>query len=240
MITEAMLLDKIRALISGYQRPAHPLYGKSDKEIASVIKHMVSRYLTESKQQILKETDIFNPNNKNHLRILKEEIQRAKQLMLEYNEESTWESMTDDQKESALLAVDDDLGPDIAEEYTDMPWLRIPDVITNRVDLRQYMKNPDRKSSMFIASLMRGINNRMKEDANAAKFVKAYLGKTLANRVEDLTGDQVKDLMNKLHDFQASLSKFVAPSSQDIDQSKINMGNIINQDRIDNPGFSRD
>ena len=93
---------------------------------------------------------------------------------------------------------------------------------------------------MFTRSLMRGINNRVKEDSNAAKFVKAYLGKTLANQVEDLTSEQVKDLMNKLHDFQASLSKFVAPSSQDIEQSKTNMANIINQDRIDNPGFSRD
>jgi len=52
MITEA-LLDKIKALISGYKQPAHPLYGKSDKEVAEVIKSMVSGYLTESKQLIV-------------------------------------------------------------------------------------------------------------------------------------------------------------------------------------------
>jgi len=183
---------------------------------------------------------IFDSHNKRHLLILKEELQRVNRLIESYNEETTWESMTTTQKEEALLSVDDDLGPDIADEYTDMPWLRIPDVITNRVDLRQYMQKPDRESRMFTRSLMRGINNRVKEDSNAAKFVKAYLGKTLANQVEDLTSEQVKDLMNKLHDFQASLSKFVAPSSQDIEQSKTNMANIINQDRIDNPGFSRD
>ena len=58
MITEA-LLDKIKALISGYKQPAHPLYGKSDKEVAGVIKSMVSSYLTESKQQLIE--DDLNP-----------------------------------------------------------------------------------------------------------------------------------------------------------------------------------
>ena len=184
---------------------------------------------------------IFNINNKKHIQILKEEIQRAKRLMLEYNEESTWESMTDDQKESALLAVDDDLGPDLADEYTDMPWLRIPDVITNRIDLRTYMQDkPDRQSMMFTRSLMRGIQNRVKEDANAAKFVKSYLGKTLAQSVEDLTSDQIKDLMDKLHSFQASLSKFSAPSEEEMEASNLRMKNVMDKDRIEYPGFSRD
>ena len=66
---------------------------------------------------------------------MKEEILRVKQLMLEYNEESTWQSMTNAQKEEALLAVDDDLGPDLADEYSSEEWLRIPDVVTNRIDL---------------------------------------------------------------------------------------------------------
>jgi len=185
--------------------------------------------------------NIFDPTNKKHLAILKEEILRVKQLMLEYNEESTWQSMTNAQKEEALLAVDDDLGPDLADEYSSEEWLRIPDVVTNRIDLRKYSaEKPDRQSMMFTRSLIRGINNRVKEDANAAKFVKAYLGKTLANRVEDLTSDQIKDLMFKLHEFQASLSNFVAPSQADIEQSRNNMANIINQDRIGNPGFSRE
>jgi hypothetical protein len=185
--------------------------------------------------------NIFDPTNKKHLAILKEEILRAKQLMLEYNEEEIWNSMSDPQKSQALMSADDDMGPDFADEFTDTPWLKIPDVITNRIDLRKYSaEKPDRQSMMFTRSLIRGINNRVKEDANAAKFVKAYLGKTLANRVEDLTSDQIKDLMFKLHEFQASLSNFVAPSQADIEQSRNNMANIINQDRIDNPGFSRD
>ena len=184
---------------------------------------------------------IFDSHNKTHLRILKEELIRARRLMESYNEEEIWNSMSDPQKSQALMSADDDMGPDFADEFTDTPWLKIPDVITNRIDLRKYStQEPDRQSMMFTRSLIRGINNRVKEDSNAAKFVKAYLGKTLANRVEDLTSHQIKDLMFKLHEFQASLSNFVAPSQDDIKQSRNNMANIINQDRIDNPGFSRD
>jgi len=185
--------------------------------------------------------NIFDLNNKTHLRILKEELHRVDRLILEYNEQSIWQSMTTAQKEQAMLSVDDDLGPDLADEYSQEEWLKIPDVITNRIDLQKYStEKPDRHSMMFTRSLIRGINNRAKEDANAAKFVKAYLGKTLANRVEDLTSQQVKDLMDKLHAFQASLSKFVPPTPEQEADSVNNMATIINQDRIDNPGFSRE
>lgn len=164
--------------------------------------------------------NIFDANNKKHVQILREELKRAQSIILEYNEEKTWDSMTDEQKHNALLAVDDDMGPDIADEYTNMSWLRIPDVITNRVDLRPYMKQqPDRRTMMHIRSLIRGIKSRAKEDANAAKFVKAYLAKTMAQNVEDLTSQQVEDLMFKLHDFQASLSKFVPPTPEEQEQS---------------------
>jgi hypothetical protein len=159
-------------------------------------------------------------NNPKFRKILIEETRRAQRLLFEYNEEQTWDSMTDDQKHDALLAVDDDMGPDIADEYTNMSWLRIPDVITNRVDLRPYMKQqPDRRSMMHVRSLIRGIKSRAQEDANAAKFVKAYLAKTMAQNVEDLTSQQVEDLMFKLHDFQASLSNFVAPTPEEQEQS---------------------
>lgn len=189
--------------------------------------------------------NIFNPNNKKHVRILQEELARAKRIMLEYNEADTWDDnlghMDDKDRAQALLSVDDDLGPDLADEYMNTPWLEIPDAITNRIDLRPWMsKKSDRQSSMHIRSLIRGIKNRVKEDSNAAKFVKAYLGKTLANRIEELSGDDIKDLMTKLHDFQASLSDFVAPTPEEQEQSRNATATWMDQDRIDNPGFSRD
>jgi hypothetical protein len=191
--------------------------------------------------------NIFDANNKKHLHILKEELQRAKRIMLEYNEANIWDDnigpMDDKDRAAALLSVDDDLGPDLADEYMNTPWLEIPDAITNRIDLRPWMKDSETKSipaTMHTRSLIRGINSRVKEDTNAAKFVKAYLGKTLANRVEELDSASVSDLMSKLHSFQASLSNFVAPSEKEMKASNLRMKNIIDQDRIDNPGFSRD
>ena len=191
--------------------------------------------------------NIFDTNNKKHIEILREELKRAKRIMLEYNEANIWDDnigpMDDKDRAAALLSVDDDLGPDLADEYMNTPWLEIPDAITNRIDLRPWMKDSETKSipaTMHTRSLIRGINSRVKEDTNAAKFVKAYLGKTLANRVEELDSASVSDLMSKLHSFQASLSNFVAPSEKEMKASNLRMKNIIDQDRIDNPGFSRD
>ncbi len=73
-------------------------------------------------------------------KILKEETQRARRLIFEYNEEQIWNGMTDTEKEDALLSADDDMGPDFADEYVDEDWLDIPDVITNRIDLRSAAK----------------------------------------------------------------------------------------------------
>ena len=105
---------------------------------------------------------IFDSHNKTHLRILKEELIRARRLIESYNEEEIWNSMSDPQKSQALMSADDDMGPDFADEFTDTPWLKIPDVITNRIDLRKYStQEPDRQSMMFTRSLIRGINNRV-------------------------------------------------------------------------------
>ena len=74
-------------------------------------------------------------------KILQEEISRAKQLMFEYNEKEIWNTLTMTQREDALLAVDGDMGPDFADEYSESEWLEIPDAITNRIDLRSYKQN---------------------------------------------------------------------------------------------------
>jgi|TARA_R110000782_G_scaffold113729_3_gene203889 hypothetical protein len=189
--------------------------------------------------------NIFEFDNVKHLQILKEELLRAKRLMLEYNEEATWDDnnglMNDRDRAQALLDVDDDLGPDLADEYMNTPWLEIPDTITNRINLRKWMSEPSSQPiTMHIRSLTRGINNQIKNNPTAAKFVKAYLLKNMAQRIEELTSDQIKDLMDKLHQFQASLSTWTAPSEEEMEASNIRMKNIMDQDRIDNPGFSRD
>jgi hypothetical protein len=74
-------------------------------------------------------------------KILQEEISRARLLMFEYNEKEIWNALTVNQREDALLSVDDDMGPDFADEYSESEWLEIPDTITNRIDLRSYKQN---------------------------------------------------------------------------------------------------
>ena len=199
--------------------------------------------------------NIFDPNNRKHVQILQEELRRAKRLIESYNEEETWNAMSDPERSQALLSADDDMGPDFADEFTDTPWLDIPDVITNRIDLRPYAKPEkeelSRQDFLFKNSLTRGMSNQSKENDAYKRFIEAYLKKQniqvdynqhrpLYKALNQLTKDQVKDLFNKAHDFRASMSKFVPPTPEEEEESARNMATIINQDRIDNPGFSRE
>ena len=68
-------------------------------------------------------------------KILQEEISRANILMFEYNEKEIWSTLTVTQRKQALLSVDNDMGPDFAAEYAESDWLKIPDSITNRINL---------------------------------------------------------------------------------------------------------
>jgi len=198
---------------------------------------------------------IFDSHNKTHLRILKEELRRAQRLMESYNEEEIWNAMSDPERSQALLSADDDMGPDFADEFTDTPWLKIPDVVTNRIDLRAYAKQDAEKLSRQDFKSkdmdMRGMSYQSKEDDAYKRFIEAYLKKQniqidysqsrpLYKALNQLSKDQVRDLFFKAHDFRASMSKFVPPTPEEKADSVRNMANIINQDRIDNPGFSRD
>jgi len=89
-------------------------------------------------------------------KILQEEISRAKQLMFEYNEKEIWNTLTMTQREDALLAVDGDMGPDFADEYSEAEWLEIPDAITNRIDLRSYKQND------YVGAVKRSANTHQR------------------------------------------------------------------------------
>jgi len=199
--------------------------------------------------------NIFNPNNKKHVQILREELRRAQRLMESYNEEEIWNAMSDTERSQALLSADDDMGPDFADEFVDTSWLEIPDVITNRIDLRSYAKPEKEKLSrqdfMSKNQDIRGMSNQSKENDAYKRFIEAYLKKQniqvdynqhrpLYKALNQLNKDQVRDLFFKAHEFRASMSKFTAPTPEQEADSVNNMATIINQDRIDNPGFSRE
>lgn len=81
---------------------------------------------------------IFDERNSKHLQILKEELVRAKRIIKEYNESEIWKNLSTDIRKAALMSIDDDLGADFADEYSDTEWMQLPDVITNRLDLKRF------------------------------------------------------------------------------------------------------
>lgn len=114
----------------------------------------------------MKNFNLYDPANTKHREILQEEIQRAYKLLVEYNEAKIWDSLSIDQREELLSSVDDDLGPDLADEYAEEDWTNIPDVITNRIDLStikpEKIKEPEKDAKVYF----RGIVNMLKNEEN--------------------------------------------------------------------------
>lgn len=81
---------------------------------------------------------IFDFKNPRHIQILREEITRAKKMLREYNESDEWNQMPQEYREQLLSAIDDDMGPDFADEYANTEWMNIPDSVTNRIDISNY------------------------------------------------------------------------------------------------------
>jgi hypothetical protein len=96
---------------------------------------------------------IFDEKNPRHIQILKEEIIRAKQILKEYNESDLWKNLSIDVRKAALMSVDDDMGPDFADEYANTEWMQLPDVITNRIDLNRF-EIPDNINPMALANFI--------------------------------------------------------------------------------------
>ena len=72
-------------------------------------------------------------------KILQEEMHRYRRLMFEYDESKIWKEMPEKLRMAALLSFDDDKGPDAADEYAEQDdWKRIPDLITNGIDLSKF------------------------------------------------------------------------------------------------------
>jgi len=152
---------------------------------------------------------IFDFKNPKHVQILKEELSRAKRLLREYNENEMWNNMPEPLRRVALASADDDMGPDFADEYADMDWMRIPDTITNRINLSDYAL-PKRVSKSKLADWMS--SNRTKlgsgilyPDANHSvdgviKFLQQgnpsqyYIAKVIAELIERGVRINFKDI----------------------------------------------
>ncbi len=100
---------------------------------------------------------IFDTKNPKHVQILKEELSRARRILREYNEADIWKRLTVQQREELLSTVDDDMGPDFADEYAETDWLQIPDTITNRINLSKFTSDYARSVDKSALTFARGI-----------------------------------------------------------------------------------
>jgi hypothetical protein len=124
----------------------------------------------------------FDYSNKQHLRILKEELMRAKRLLREYNENEIWDSLSIDQREELLLSIDDDLGPDLANVYAEEDWKDIPEAIQSRINLAavapEKIKEPEKDAKVYfrgIVSMLKNEENKYTNVTEVLNFLKTKL-----------------------------------------------------------------
>jgi len=127
---------------------------------------------------------IFNFNNPKHVQILKEELIRARRILREYNEADIWKRLTVTQREELLSSIDDEMGPDFADEYAETDWLQIPDAITNRIDISRYTadyaKDVDKSAMTYARGILEIIYNdsKFKNTKQMQDFIAKKIGTT--------------------------------------------------------------
>jgi len=107
---------------------------------------------------------IFDEKNPKHIQILQEELKRAKRILREYNESEIWKNLSVDVRRAALMSIDDDMGPDFADEYAGTEWMKLPDVITNRLDLDRF-NIPDNINPVALADFIQQNSSKLPRDA---------------------------------------------------------------------------
>lgn len=124
---------------------------------------------------------IFDFKNPKHVQILKEELYRARHILREYNEAEIWKRLTVQQREELLASVDDDMGPDFADEYAETDWLQIPDAITNRIDVSRYTSDYARSVDKSALMYARGIFDIIFDEARFknTKQLQDFIAKTV-------------------------------------------------------------
>jgi len=140
---------------------------------------------------------IFDYTNPNHIRILKEELERAKRIVREgkvYSADRLWGNMTPEERESALYVakVQD------TKEFLDARWDDIPADIQDLIDLSEYERATD---SNVGRSLYRGTKYAMTQDPMANRFVMSFLKPLNKAAIEDLTVGEMSSLNVKLWRF---------------------------------------
>ena len=151
---------------------------------------------------------IFDFNNPKHVLILKEELVKLKQIIIEssrYNEDDIWSSMTDKERKEAILSVPN--GSLVADKYASVTdWNAIPDNIGDRINLSKYQLASDDR--VMGAVMLRGIDGMKWEYRNdlekAAAFEKLIDGfcKKLGKTYDQLNVQDATNLNRKVAQLQ--------------------------------------
>jgi hypothetical protein len=139
--------------------------------------------------------NLFDHTNPDHIRILKEELARAKRLITEaYSADRLWGNMTQDERKSALYVAK---APD-PDEYLSAAWDDIPADLQDLIDLSTYERATENQTGR---SLYRGTKYAMTQDPMANRFVMTFLRQRDKAAIEDLTVEEMSDLNVKLWRF---------------------------------------
>lgn len=139
--------------------------------------------------------NIFDHTNPDHIRILKEELARAKRLITEaYSADRLWGNMTQDERKSALYVAK---APN-PDEYLSAAWDDIPADMQDLIDLSTYERATENQTGR---SLYRGTKYAMTQDPMANRFVMTFLKQRSKAAIEELTVEEMSDLNVKLWRF---------------------------------------
>jgi hypothetical protein len=128
---------------------------------------------------------LFDYKNPTHIRILKEELSRAKHLITEqmFSADEVWDKMPNQDRNEALY-VAKVTNPD---ELIELMWDEIPADIQDVIDLSDYeiaSKNKDGRVNI------RGIEYAIKENPIGKQFIDKFLKKVGRTSLADITIDQ--------------------------------------------------
>lgn len=174
---------------------------------------------------------IFDINNPTHVRILKEEISRAKRIIAEtYSADAVWDKMTADDRKTELYSAKA-MNPD---ELVNASWDAIPADTQDQIDLAKYSLANMPGSSGNMSGL-RAIKRFTKEDPNVKTLVDAYL-QQVGRSLSDITVDQSYELQIKISKLKQQTS---SPTKSSIELNPRDFGGGPSQSPF-NKGYTGD
>ena len=140
---------------------------------------------------------IFDINNPRHKSILREELNRARNILVEafaYSVDEIWDKMSKEDRDTAVYSakVED---PDAIVGLT---WDKVPYDIQDQLDLSDYELA---KYDQAGRTNLRAIENFMKTTNNLGQITGRFLARVGRDRKNDLTIKQSYQLLKAIHEF---------------------------------------